>query len=75
MLQKGQYTINEHIKNIYKEGKLDENTSTGISGKSSGGWNPKIYNLDIIILVGYRVKFKNGILFRKWANKIQKDYI
>lgn len=33
------------------------------------------YNLDIIISVGYRVKSKNGIIFRKWANKILKDYM
>lgn len=34
-----------------------------------------LYNLDVIISVGYRVKSKNGILFRKWANKILKDYM
>lgn len=33
------------------------------------------YNLDVIISVGYRVKSKNGIIFRKWANKILKDYL
>ena len=33
------------------------------------------YNLDMIISVGYRVKSKNGILFRKWANKVLKDYM
>ncbi len=68
-------TINEHITNIFKEGELDELTSTGISGKSSGGRKPKIYNLDVIISVGYRVKSKNGIIFRKWANKVLKDYL
>ena len=35
----------------------------------------KYYNLDVIISVGYRVKSQNGILFRKWANKILKDYM
>lgn len=51
-------TISEHIKNIFKEGELDEKTSVGISDKSSGGRKSKIYNLDIIISVGYRVKSK-----------------
>ena len=75
LFDKDQNTINDHINNIFKEGELDETTSTGISGKSSGGRKPKIYNLDVIISVGYRVKSKNGILFRRWANKILKDYM
>lgn len=68
-------TISEHINNIFKEGELDEITSVGISDKSTGGRKSKIYNLDVIISVGYRVKSKNGIIFRKWANKILKDYM
>lgn len=72
---KDQNTINDHINNIFKEGELDEITSTGISGKSNGGRKPKIYNLDVIISVGYRVKSKNGVIFRQWANKILKDYL
>jgi len=68
-------TLSEHISNIFKEGELEENTSVGISDKSSGGRKPKIYNLDVIISVGYRVKSQNGIIFRRWANKILKDYM
>ena len=68
-------TISEHINNIFKEGELDEKTSVGISDKSTGGRKSKIYNLDVIISVGYRVKSKNGVIFRQWANKILKDYM
>lgn len=68
-------TISEHINNIFKEGELDERTSVGISDKSTGGRKSKIYNLDVIISVGYRVKSKNGVIFRQWANKILKDYM
>jgi len=68
-------TISEHINNIFKEGELDEKTSVGISDKSSGGRKAKLYNLDVIISVGYRVKSKNGVIFRQWANKILKDYM
>lgn len=75
LFDKDQNTINEHINNIFKEGELDEKTSTGISGKSSGGRKPKIYNLDVVISVGYRVKSKNGVIFRKWANKVLKEYL
>jgi prophage maintenance system killer protein len=68
-------TISEHINNIFKEGELNEKTSVGISDKSTGGRKSKIYNLDVIISVGYRVKSKNGVIFRQWANKILKDYM
>ena len=70
-----QSTLSEHINNIFKEGELDEKTSIGISDKSSGGRKAKIYNLDVIISVGYRVKSKNGVIFRQWANKVLKDYM
>ncbi len=70
-----QATLSEHINNIFKEGELDEKTSIGISDKSSGGRKSRIYNLDVIISVGYRVKSKNGVVFRKWANKVLKDYM
>ncbi len=68
-------TISEHINNIFKERELDEKTSVGISDKSTGGRKSKIYNLDVIISVGYRVKSKNGVIFRQWANRILKDYM
>jgi hypothetical protein len=68
-----QSTIAEHISNIFAEGELDEKTSIGISDKSSGGRKPKLYNLDVIISVGYRVKSKNGVIFRKWATNVLKD--
>lgn len=70
-----QNTIAEHISNIFEEGELDEKTSIGISDKSSGGRKPKLYNLDVIISVGYRVKSKNGIIFRKWATQVLKEYM
>ena len=70
-----QSTLSEHINNIFKEGELEEKTSIGISDKSSGGRKSKIYNLDVIISVGYRVKSKNGVIFRQWANKVLKHYM
>ncbi len=67
-------TISEHINNILSEGELDE-TSVGFSDKSSGGRKPKIYNLDMILSVGYRVNSKRGIAFRRWANNVLKQYV
>ena len=73
---KAKSTINEHIKNIYKEGELDEIDTMTKFGNSEFSDKPiNYYNLDIIISVGYRVKSKNGIIFRKWANQVLKDYM
>ena len=69
-----QATLSEHINNIISSGELNE-TSIGFSDKSSGGRKPKIYNLDMILSVGYRVNSKKGIAFRKWANDVLKQYI
>ena len=70
--------ISRHIKNIYDEGELNKSTSVHflhISNNNPKNRPPELYNLDVIISVGYRVKSKNGTLFRKWANKILKEYL
>ena len=68
-------TITEHINNILKSEELSEETSVGNSDKSTGGRMPKIYNLDMIIAVGYRVNSKKATKFRIWATKILKEYL
>ena len=75
LFKKDVNTINEHINNIFKEGELEKETSTGISGKSSSGRKPTVYNLDVVISVGYRVKSQNGVIFRKWATSVLKDHL
>ena len=76
LFQKAKSTINEHIKNIYKEGELLESETLTKFGNSEFSDKPtNYYNLDMIISVGYRVNSKRGILFRKWATKILKDYM
>ena len=67
-------TISEHISNILESGELSE-TSVGFSDKSSGARKPKIYNLNMILSVGYRVNSKRGIAFRRWANSVLKQYV
>ena len=70
--------ITIHIGNLFKEGELEkisvckESLLTASDGKP---YKTKIYNLDVIISVGYRVKSKRGTDFRKWANKVIKDFI
>ena len=73
--------ISRHIKNVLEE-ELDDQFSTvakfatvQIEGNREVIREIEYYNLDVIISVGYRVKSKNGIIFRKWANKVLKDYM
>ena len=76
-------TIGKHINNALNEELKDEvvvakfatTTKHGaIEGKTQTK-EVEYYNLDMIISVGYRVKSKNGVIFRRWANKILKDYL
>lgn len=72
-------TIRKHIDNALKE-ELDNSTVANFATVQKEGnrnitRNIEYYNLDMIISAGYRVKSKNGIVFRKWANKIIKDYL
>lgn len=72
--------ISRHIKNIYKEGELDpkstcaKNAHMGHPGQEQQ-YIVDYYNMDVILSVGYRVHSKNGLIFRRWANEILKDYI
>ncbi len=72
-------TIRKHINNALEE-ELDGSTVANFAtvqkeGNREVSRNIDYYNLDMIISVGYRVKSKNGVIFRKWANKILKDYM
>ena len=69
--------VSRHIKNIYSEGELEEGTTCAknahmVCGRS---YQTKLFNLDVVISVGYRVQSKNGLKFRRWANEILKSYI
>ena len=67
--------IRRHIINIFKEQELIE--TNNVQNLHVDGVKQKVpfYNLDVIISVGYRVKSKNGVIFRQWATKILKDYM
>ena len=76
LFRKAKSTISEHIKNIYKDKEcIQEQTMTKFGNSEFNGKPTYYYNLDVIISVGYRVKSQNGIIFRRWANKILKDYM
>ena len=79
LFQKDRTVIGRHINNIFKEGELDKETTCanfahmGIDGDQQ--YITTLYNLDVIISVGYRVKSKRGTQFRIWANKVLKQYL
>ena len=76
LFQKAKSTINEHIKNIYEEGELNEESTMRKFGNSEFSTKPtNYYNLDMIISVGYRVKSQRGVQFRIWASNILKEYL
>ncbi len=78
LFNKDRRTITRHIQNIFKSEELDKFSvcsyfeHTASDGKT---YKTQYYNLDMIISVGYRVNSKQGILFRKWATSILKDYM
>ena len=70
--------ITMHIKNIFEEGELKENSVSKeslLTAKDGKNYKTKFYNLDLIISVGYRVKSIRGTQFRIWANKLIKEYL
>jgi len=78
LFQKTTPTINEHIKNVFKEGELEENSvirKFRITARDGKMYETNFYNLDVIISVGYRVKSQRGTQFRIWATKKLKDYL
>ena len=81
LFDKDSDSIGLHLKNIYQSGELEEIATTEESsvvqkeGKRQVKRSIKLYNLDAVISVGYRVNSKRGIQFRIWANKVLKDYL
>ena len=75
---KSKSTISEHIKAIFEDEELDRNSvvrlyrTTASDGKN---YDVEYYNLDVIIALGFKVRSRSGVQFRKWANNILKEYI
>ena len=72
--------VSLHIRNILNDGELNDSTVKEILTVRSEGTRKvsrkiKLYNLDMIISIGYRINSKKGIVFRKWANQVLKEYL
>ena len=84
LFQKDRTVISRHIRNVFKEGELDESLVCAKFalpkkyGRREGyiqEAEATIYNLDVIISIGYRVKSQRGVQFRQWANRVLKQYL
>ncbi|GAB6155746.1 virulence RhuM family protein [Desulfosporosinus burensis] len=77
LYDKGRSTVTEHLKNIFADGELEENSvcrksrRTGTDGKE---YNTKFYNLEAVIAVGFRTNSERAIVFRSWASSILKEF-
>ena len=75
LFQRDQSVIARHIGNIFKEKELDEKSNMHFLHIANSDKPVKVYSLDVIISVGYRVKSQRGTQFRIWANKVLKEYM
>lgn len=81
LFEKDSDTIGLHLRNIFKSGELDKRSTTEdysvvqTEGKRQVKRKVKLFNLDAIISVGYRVNSNRGVQFRIWASKVLKDYL
>ena len=79
LFQRDKTVITRHVNNIYAEGELDRESTSAkfafVPATRERQYEVNLYNLDVIISVGYRVKSKRGTQFRIWANRIIKEYL
>lgn len=78
LFDKNVRTVSEHIRNVFKEGELDETSvirNFRITAGDGKSYDTRFYNLDVIISVGYRVKSKRGTQFRIWATQTLQEHV
>lgn len=75
LFQRDQSVISRHIRNIFKEGELDEESNMQKMHIASSDKPVSEFSLDVVISVGYRVKSQQGTRFRQWANRILKEHL
>ena len=75
LFKKDQSDIARHIKNAIEEGEIDDSNMQIMHNTFSKYRPTRVYNLDVIISVGYRVHSQEGVIFRRWATSILKEYL
>jgi len=75
LFDRNRSVISRHINNIFIENELEEKSNVHFLHIANSDKRVQFFSLDVIISVGYRVKSRNGLIFRKWANKVLKEYL
>lgn len=75
LFKRDEKTIRKHINNVFRENEVEQEINTHFLRVDGVKQPVAFYSLDVIISVGYRVKSKRGVEFRKWANKVLKQYL
>ena len=75
LFERDEKTIRKHINNVFDENEVDKENNTQKMRVNNVKRSVPYYSLDVIISVGYRVKSKRGVEFRRWANSVLKQYI
>ena len=75
LFARDQSVIARHIRNVFKEGELNEKSNMHFLHIANSDRPVKMYSLDVIISVGYRVKSPRGVFFRKWATNVLRQYL
>ena len=75
LFQRDRSVISRHIANAFKEGEVDKENCLHILQTNAKGRPEVVYNLEVVTSVGYRVKSLRGVLFRRWATRVLKEYL
>ena len=75
LFQRDRSVISRHIANAFKEGEVDKENCLQILQTNTKGRPEVVYNLEVVTSVGYRVKSLRGVLFRRWATRVLKEYL
>ena len=75
LFQRDRSVISRHIANAFKEGEVDKENCLHILQTNTKGRPEVVYNLEVVTSVGYRVKSLRGVLFRRWATRVLKEYL
>ncbi len=75
LFQRDRSVISRHIANAFKEGEVDQENCLHILQTNTKGRPEVVYNLEVVTSVGYRVKSLRGVMFRRWATRVLKEYL